>query len=401
MSALIIGSGILGSSISYHLTRSTGLLTTLIDAAQPSTCATSRSAGMILQSGSKEKIECAKGTISDIKELSKELSDDLSFKQTGTYKISWTPENVSQLKSDYETTKKSGVNIKYVPTELTRSEMPYLSIPSSSLITYTPLDGYIDPVILASSYILSARRAGLKTKFNTNVIRIGEEGEVELSTGEIEKYDHIIDATGIWAGMLGYDSLGLSPLHFSTVRSHYWITQPSIQFNKTVPNIILPDIGVYIRDYNGGIILGVQEENSLTWDRRLLNVDDESHGFLNSRESEGMKCLEERYEDIEKILPGISELEFKSYVPGWSSYTIDGKYILGEQGQNIYVASGCNGSGVSGAGGIGRIVKEGVMGGGWGEFDLRMFEGVEEDVFGEEFRNKCARARMKKFQAKE
>ena len=77
--ALVIGGGVIGSSIAYHLSRSTKILTTLVSSSGPAICATSRSAGMVIQSGSKGKIKLVQATIEDISNLQEELDDDLGF----------------------------------------------------------------------------------------------------------------------------------------------------------------------------------------------------------------------------------------------------------------------------------------------------------------------------------
>ena len=108
------------------------------------------------------------------------------------------------------------------------------------------------------------------------------------------------------------------------------------------------------------------------------------------------------------MIPEIGSVEFSSYSLGWSTYTSDGRYILGKQSNEdinaqLFVASGCNGSGVSASGGIGRAMADRLAerSKDFGEFDVTRFNPfpVVEEVFSEEFRKACASSRTKKFNA--
>ena len=323
-----------------------------------------------------------KRTLKDIEELEGELGESIGFHRTGTLRVGVSKANKTRLQKDAELSEQAGVVSHWVDLDEASSLVPFLSLPPSATALFTPDDGYIDPSILASSYLFSAKKSGrLKTMFNTSVktLELAPDETVSAvitSCGKRVESSYVIDCCGSWAGLLGYNSAAqFQPLSMSPTRSHYWkATSPETSsFPLKHPNIILPDCGVYTRASPSGIILGVQELNSTTRDARSLEITPESHTSLDALEHEAEELLGSRYEEISSFIPALGSLELNNYVSGFSSYTLDGKYIIGRQrqGTNLYVVSGCNGSGVAASGGIGELLAK-VSGSGLGSKELIM-----------------------------
>ena len=414
---VIVGGGLLGSAVARSIARTapTGLSTLLLDSNPPSTCATARSAGMVIQvTNSVNKSKMVRRTLQDISALADELDDGVGFTKTGTLRIALSEGNKSRLREDEEKSTQAGVDSRWISTEEASAMAPFLNLPSTAKVLFTPEDGYVDPCILASSYLTSARNSGLETKFNTSVqsLELASDDSVAAvvaSDGQRYETSSVVDCGGLWAGLLGHQSAAkFEPLSMAPTRSHYWIATTSnaadaSTFPRNHPNVILPDLQIYTRPSPSGIILGVQENSSLTLDPTTLAITPETHTILDAIENEVLsELLGAKYAEISEFIPALETLELHNYVSGLSSYTIDGNYIIGPQGgaPNLYVCSGCNGSGVAAAGGIAAVVGKGLMVGEFpSEYVPTRFEALGAGVFSESFRRKCAEARSSKFQS--
>jgi len=182
------------------------------------------------------------------------------------------------------------------------------------------------------------------------------------------------------------------------VRSHYWITEPSASYGGEHPVTILPDIGAYMRPEVGGLVLGVQEPRSATFDAREL--PDDPAAFSPTQGEEHWDVLANSYDAISQFFPGIESAQFSNYICGLSSYTPDGEIILGPVPSisGFYAAAGACGSGIALSAGIGDVIADLVM---QQEpaFNIETFRSDRfgmVDPFGEAFRERCAAARASK-----
>ena len=182
------------------------------------------------------------------------------------------------------------------------------------------------------------------------------------------------------------------------VRSHYWIAEPSEMYGGDHPTTILPDIAAYTRPEVGGLILGVQEPRSATFDARELPNDPAA--FSPTKGEEHWDILADAYEGLEHFFPAIANAQFSGYVCGLSSYTPDGEIILGPVPgvSGFYAAAGACGSGITLSAGMGDAAADYVLGR-QPDFDVRPFRPDrfgDVDPFGDPFRERCASARASK-----
>jgi 4-methylaminobutanoate oxidase (formaldehyde-forming) len=129
----------------------------------------------------------------------------------------------------------------------------------------------------------------------------------------------IVDACGVWAAEFS-ERVGF-PLPMAPVRSHYWITEPNEAYGGEHPITILPDVAAYTRPEVGGLILGVQESRSVTFDAREL--PDDPAVFSPTKGEEHWDILANAYEGLVQFFPMIESAQFSSYMCGLSSYTPD------------------------------------------------------------------------------
>ena len=182
------------------------------------------------------------------------------------------------------------------------------------------------------------------------------------------------------------------------VRSHYWITEPTESYGREHPVTILPDVAAYTRPEVGGLILGVQESRSATFDAR--DLPDDPAAFSPTQGEEHWDVLANAYEAVAQFFPAIESAQFSSYICGLSSYTPDGEIILGPVPgvSGFYAAAGACGSGITLSAGMGDVIADLVLGR-KPAFDITPFRPDrfgQVDPFGEPFRERCAAARASK-----
>ena len=218
---------------------------------------------------------------------------------------------------------------------------------------------------------------------------------VSTSDGRIDS-ESVIDAAGAWAALLsakvGY------PLPMAPVRSHYWTTKPDPCYGGDHPAVVMPDAGANTRPDVGGILLGIHERNSVTFDAREL--PDDLATFSPTVGEEHWDSLAEASDGIGRFFPGIADAQFANYIAGLSTYTPDGKIILGPVPglSGFLAAAGCCGSGIVLSAGVGSAIADLALGR-TPSIDIAAFRPdrfVPIDPFSAEFRGRCGASRTNK-----
>ncbi|NKB60853.1 MAG: FAD-dependent oxidoreductase [Gammaproteobacteria bacterium] len=252
---------------------------------------------------------------------------------------------------------------------------------------------------MSMSYIRAAQARGAVVRPYTDVQDVVMEGEkvvgVLIDTGQIA-CSTVIDACGVWAALLS-ERVGFA-LPMAPVRSHYWITEPSTSYGGEHPVTILPDVAAYTRPEVGGLVLGLQEPCSATFNARDLPNDPAA--FSPTQGEEHWDILANAYEGLAQFFPAIETAQFSSYISGLSSYTPDGAIILGPVPgvTGFHAAAGACGSGITLSGGMGDVIADLVL---QQEpaFDISRFKSDrfgQVDPFSEPFRKRCAMVRASK-----
>ncbi|MDX2446760.1 MAG: FAD-binding oxidoreductase [Desulfobacterales bacterium] len=397
---VIIGGGLLGASVAYHLTRRGMCDVILLERLDLATAASSQAAGLMFTISSKPAVDrLSRVTFKVIDALEEQLGDHLDFHQVGTVRFAETEKNRSTLEALYSRAQQEGVSAEIVNEAWLSENLPWLTVGSDALSVYFADDGYIDSYRLAAAYARAAKQSGVRIETGVAVksITFDSERMAEVQTSQgIFQCEKVVVAGGAWSNNLTMP-LGI-PLPMIPVRSHYWIAAPGHLFDKNQPMTVHADAGAFTRPEVNGMVLGVQEALSPMFDYRIL--PDDIGTFTITEDGHEWDALIEAEPHISRFFPGLNEARFESYVTGLSTYTPDGHFILGELDERpgLYVAAGCCGSGVMSSGGIGEALA-GLIIEGESPHDLMPFR---PDRFGivdptsTEFQILCAKARARK-----
>jgi 4-methylaminobutanoate oxidase (formaldehyde-forming) len=397
---VIIGGGVLGCSIAWHLARAGQSDVVVLERNDIGSAATARAAGLVARGRLHvETLRFVARTREAMKELEAENAQPVGFQRVGTLRVAVTEQRAADLEKMDGLLREHGVDARKLDANEARELVPWLEASHARRISYVADDGYIDGYTLADAYAKAARARGVRIHTRTTVTRILHDGErvtgVETDKGRID-CENVVLAGGAW-GIPMAASMGV-PLGTAPVRSHYWITAAWDGAPRDHPVVYLPDARAYSRPEVGGLLLGVQESSSRSYDARTL--PDDIAQFPLSEEGEEWSALVEHADTLRPYMPRLDELPLAHHITGLSTYTPDGRFILGEAGKvrGFFVASGCCGTGVSASGGIGEALASLVLRKtppvDLSSFDPARFAGI--DPYDPAFREKCAAARAGK-----
>lgn len=393
----VIGGGLLGASVAYHLAMRGAGDVTLLERMGLASAASSQAAGLLFQVSSKPAIDQLSGvTFSSIEKLEEQLGNSLDFHRIGTLRFAETDESRIALESMYARARQYGYAAEIVDENWRTKSLPWLRAEADMLSVFFPDDGFIDPYRLASAYAQAAKQSGVRIETGVAVksIYFGKDGLVDLETSQgVFQCEKVVVAAGAWSNNLTMP-LDIS-LPMTPTRSHFWMTAPDPMFSPNQPMMVNADAGIYTRPEAGGVLLGVQEAHSPTFDYRIL--PDDISGFPVTEDGREWDVLAEAEKRILDFFPAFNDVRFSSYMAGLSTYTPDGHFILGEieSQPGLYIATGCCGLGVTVSGGFGKAMA-GLVLDGESPFDLVTFK---PDRFGnvdptsKEFNDRCAQAR--------
>lgn len=207
--------------------------------------------------------------------------------------------------------------------------------------------------------------------------------------------DRVIIAAGAWAPIFAAQA-GIG-LPMAPVRSQYWITDKASIFPVKSPMVLLPDAQAYARPEGGNLLFGIREANSFSISPKEIPSDISHFPFSPDK---GMSDLSEVIDKLGRFFPDIYDIGLKYYVAGFSGYTPDGNLSMGTVPgvNNLLLATGCVGAGISVAGGVGRAFAQMAADKpnpyNFSDFDIQRFGII--DAFSKEWLDRCAMARSKK-----
>jgi 4-methylaminobutanoate oxidase (formaldehyde-forming) len=397
---VVVGGGIIGASITYHLIRKEAGKVLLLERNELASAASSRAAGLVLQASTKfSNTPLAELTTRSVPILEEELGESVGFHDVGSLRVAASETRASELAAMAEDASRWGIPVEWPSAAEVGHMVSWLDASSVHKVAFFPTDGYADPYLWSMSYIRAAQARGAVVRPRTNVRDVLMERQkvtgVLSDAGRIS-CGTVIDACGVWAALFSARVGYLLPM--APVRSHYWIAEPDEIYGGEHPVTILPDAAAYTRPEVGGLVLGVQEPRSATFDAR--DLPDDPAAFSPTKGEEHWDILANAYEAVAQFFPAIETASFSSYICGLSSYTPDGEIILGAVPgiSGFYAAAGACGSGITLSAGMGDAIADLVLGRP-PAVDVTSFRPDrfgEVDPFGEPFRERCAAARASK-----
>jgi 4-methylaminobutanoate oxidase (formaldehyde-forming) len=355
---VIIGGGVIGISIAYHLGR-LGLRDVVVLERDKLTSGTTWHAAGLIASGG-----MSTDTLIWIEQYTRRLYLDLpaetglstGFRQCGHIHLACDPVRREVLRRDANFVRTQGVErLEISPAEI-RDLFPLIETKGIISGFYTPTDGRVNPVDATMAMAAGARARGARILEGTPVTDILTEGTrvvgVRTALGDI-RTDKVVLATGMWSRQLGA-KLGVS-VPLQAAEHYYLLTEPLAGVTPEMPVVEDPATFTYVREEGGGLLFGLFEPEGAAWNLNGI-PEDASFSILPPDWERMTPFLEHAFTRY----PVMHKAGIKTFFCGPESFTPDGSYLIGESPEvdGFFLANGLNSLGILSAGGVGCIMAD-------------------------------------------
>ena len=355
---VIIGGGVIGCSVAYHLAKLGWKDVVLLERKQLTSGTTWHAAGLIAQlRATANMTKLAKYSQELYGNLEAETGVATGFKRVGSITAALTEERKEEIFRQAGMARAFGVEVEEIsPTEV-KERYEHLNIDGVTAGVYLPLDGQGDPANIALALAKGARQNGAQVIERTAVTKINCDGRRVTSvewnngteTGEIA-CDMIVNCGGMWGHEVGKMAGVNVPLHAC---EHFYIVTEAIEGLKQMPVLRVPDECAYYKEDAGKILLGAFEPNAKPWAMDGIPKD-----FEFDQLPEDFDHFEPILEAAVERMPMLAEAGIHTFFNGPESFTPDDAYHLGlaPEVDNVWVAAGFNSIGIQSAGGAGQAL---------------------------------------------
>lgn len=354
---VIIGGGIGGASIAYHLAKR-GVSDVLLLERGQLTCGTTWHAAGLVGTLWPTKNMTQLGAYSHrlYQELEAETGQATGYKRNGSISLAQTTARLEELTRTAEMARVFGVEVDVVGPK-TLGEL-YPGIDTTDIVggLHLPKDGQTNPIDVTMALAKGARMNGATIREGVTVTKILTDGDkvtgVETTQGTV-RAKKVVLTGGMWSRDLAKQVGVVLPLFAC---EHYYVVTDAIpDLPKNLPIMRDLDHGVYFKEDAGKLLIGFFEDNANPLPMSKVPADF-SFGELPYEFDHFEKYLERamiRY-------PALAEIGIPTFFNGPESFTTDNQHLMGEAPllKNFFVACGFNSRGIGGAGGIGKVMAE-------------------------------------------
>ncbi|MBG1231596.1 GcvT family protein [Aestuariivirga litoralis] len=359
---VIVGGGIVGCSIAYHLTKIGITNVVVLERKQLTSGTTWHAAGLVGQlRASRNLTELAKYTTSLFEGLEKETGQATGFKQNGSISLALSDGRYEELLRGASMAKNFGLAVDVLPLGELKERIPHYNFEGVKGGVFLPKDGQVNPIDVTQALAAGARSRGAKVFENTKVTRIltkdGRATGVETTQGTITA-DKVVVASGMWSRELGR-SVGVNiPLH--ACEHFYIVSEPIEKLPRNMPVVRVPDECTYYKEDAGKLMVGAFEPKAKPWGGG--GIDDE-HAFVTLPED--MDHFEPILTSAIARVPLLETAGIQLFFNGPESFTPDVRYYLGEAPElkDLFMATGFNSIGIQSSGGAGLVLADWIKNG--------------------------------------
>ena len=356
-SAVIIGGGVIGCSVAYHLAK-LGWTDVLLLERRQLTCGTTwHAAGLVGQlRGSHKMTQLAKYTAELYRGLEAETGQATGLKQNGSISIATNAGRFEELKRNASMAKVFDLQVDVIGPDEAKAMYPLLNVEDVIGAVHIPSDGQANPTDVTQALAKGARQAGARILENIKVSAILHDGGavrgVATEQGEVAT-DQVVLCAGMWTRELAA-SVGV-PVPLQACEHFYIVTEPFAGVTPDLPVMRDYDGCAYYKEDAGKILLGAFEPLAKPW-----ALDGIPEDFCFDELPEDLGHFEPILQKAIHRMPALAEVGIQTFFCGPESFTPDTRYHLGEAPglRNCFVAAGLHSIGLQSAGGIGKVLAE-------------------------------------------
>ena len=380
---VIVGGGVGGTSIAYHLAQLGWEDVVLLERSQLTSGSTFHSAGLVGQlRGSVTLTKMMMYSVELYRRLGDESEFDPGWTECGGIRLASSEERMEEVRRQAGWAKTFGLPLELISAEEAKEKFPLMSMDGVLGAAWLPTDGYLDPSQLTNALADGARRGGSQIFTNTRVTGIdvadGRVRGVRTDRGDIQA-EVVVNAGGMYAAEIGRMAGVRIPV--IPMSHQYLVTQPFRERDgEHLPTLRDPDLLIYFREDGGGLVMGGYERHSKPafLPHGTSGLDGIPPDFNGRLLEEEWDRFEEITENSKRRVPIMDEVTITKLINGPEAFTPDNEFCLGEtEVAGFFVGACFCAHGLAGAGGIGKVMAEWIVDGEpsvdlW-EMDIRRF----------------------------
>src|SRR6266568_2698072 len=360
---VVIGGGVIGASVAYHLAQLGWTDVLLLEQGQLSCGTTWHAAGLVGQLRATENgTRLVQYSTELYERLEAETGLGTGFRRCGGVTVARTDDRMTQLKRTAATAEAYQLECELISRERARELWPIMAVDDLKGAIWLPGDGRANPADLTAALARGARDKGVTIRERTRVTGILTEKNtvkgVSTDRGDVEA-EVVVNCAGQWAKQVGAMCGVTVPLH--SAEHFYVVTEQIDGVHRDFPILRDPDGYTYIKEEVGGLVVGGFEPDAKPW----VAPDALPYPFEFQLLEEDWDHFAILMDSAIKRIPVLAETGIKMFYNGPESFTPDNQFILGEAPElrNFFVAAGFNSVGIASAGGAGRALAEWITGG--------------------------------------
>ena len=365
---VIIGGGIIGCSIAYHLAAMGEKDVLLLEQHQLTDGATWHAAGLVGQlRSSRNTTRMLEHSVELYGRLEAETGQAVDWHQVGSLRLACSPERVMELKRLTTMAKSFGLPMEIISPQRAQELFPLMSTDGVRAAAFLPTDGYIDPASVTQAIAKGARQHGARIFEHTKVTSITVDGrrastvrivDADGADGEIA-CEMVVNAAGMWGMEIGRMAGVRIPA--VAVEHQYVLTGPIPDVDpaelRNMPTMRDPDLLVYYKPDGPGLLIGGYEPDTLPFGLDGIPVP-----FRR-------QLLESNFDRFEQLAtlaaqrtPVIEQAGIRTMINGPIPYSADADFVMGKVPEldNYYVATGFL-YGIAAGGGAGKMMAEWIL----------------------------------------
>ncbi|KGI67784.1 FAD-dependent oxidoreductase [Mycolicibacterium rufum] len=359
--AVIIGGGVIGTSVAYHLTKFGITDVVLVEQGQLSSGTTWHAAGLVGQLRASEGMtRLVQYSTTLYADLEAETGLSAGYRQCGGVTVARTEDRMEQLRRTAANAAAFDLECELLSPAEALEHYPVMRTDDLVGAIWLPADGKANPTDLTYALAKGARMRGARIIEKTRVLDVltadGAVRGVRTDAGDIEA-EIVVNCAGQWAKHLAAMVGANVPLH--SAEHFYVVSEPIDGVHPDLPILRDPDGYTYFKEEVGGLVIGGFEPEAKPW----VSPDAIPYPFE-------FQLLDEDWEHFEILMnsallriPALETTGIKKFYNGPESFTPDNQFILGEapECRNFFVGAGFNSVGIATAGGAGRALAEWIV----------------------------------------
>ena len=386
---VVIGGGVIGCSVAYHLAREGRKDVVLLERSKLTSGTTWHAAGLVRRlRPSATLTRLISYSIDLYGELERETGQATGWTQTGSLTLATNPDRLTNIKRQVSLGRAFGLEAEVVDAARAKQLWPLIEVEDVIGAVWSPADGRVNPSDVALALSRGARARGVQIFEDTKVTGLqrksGRISGVEIGDHVVEA-DEVVIACGLWSREVAAMAGAHMPLY--ACEHFYILTKPMKEVQALGKGAHLPtlndqDACLYARDDVEGLLVGSFEPNAKGISTRDLPADF-SFDLLDEDWNHFMPMMENALRRI----PALEKAEVRMLLNGPESFTLDSQFMMGESPEiaGLFLIGGMNSTGIALAGGAGKAMAEWIIAGEptmeLNEVDIRRFS-PEMNVLG-------------------